>query len=65
MQLPDFCIFAVKINSESSTGKKILEQGVVYPLLKGYKVNGKSIIYNEKRHRTHLYIPTMLVNIVY
>jgi AAA15 family ATPase/GTPase len=48
MQLPDFCIFAVKINSESSTGKKILEQGVVYPLLKGYKVNGKSIIYNEK-----------------
>lgn len=26
MQLPDFCIFAIRINGENSTGKKILER---------------------------------------
>ena len=46
MQLPDFCIFAIRINGENSTGKKILEQGKAYPFLKGFEINGNSIIYH-------------------
>ncbi len=48
MQLPDFCIFAIRINGENSTGKKILERGKVYPFFKGYEITGNKIIYHTK-----------------
>lgn len=48
VKLPDFCIFAIRINGENSTGKKILEHGKVYSFLKGYEITGNKIIYHAR-----------------
>lgn len=47
-QIPDFCIFALRVTHEESVGKKILEANKIYPLLKGYHIAGNTITYNEK-----------------
>jgi len=43
-ELADFCIIGVRVNKPASTGKKILVDGELYPLLKGYKMAGDDII---------------------
>ena len=45
--IPDFNIFALRINKENSTGQKILHANRIYYILKGYYINHDKIIYDE------------------
>ena len=45
--IPDFNIFALRINKENSTGQKILHANRIYYILKGYSINHDKIIYDE------------------
>ena len=39
-ELADFCIIGVRVNKPESTGKKILVDGALYTMLKGYDIEG-------------------------
>lgn len=43
-ELVDFCIIAVRINDKESRGKKILVEGRLYPLMKGYDIREDEIV---------------------
>ena len=45
--IPEFNIFALRINKENSTGQKILQANKIYYLLKGYSINKDKISYDE------------------
>lgn len=45
--IPEFNIFALRINKENSTGQKILQANKIYYLLKGYFINKDKISYDE------------------
>ena len=42
-ELADFCIIGVRVNKPESTGKKILVDGALYTMLKGYDIEGDEI----------------------
>ena len=43
MQLPDFCIFALRITNDNSIGKKILDANQYYTFLDGFYINNNTI----------------------
>lgn len=47
-QKTDFCIFALRVTHKDSVGRKILETNKIYPLLRGYHIEGNTITFNAK-----------------
>lgn len=68
MQLPDFCIFALRITNDNSIGKKILDANQYYTFLDGFYINHNSVEFHAKEsgivtlyddylnHYRHLYV---------
>ena len=50
-----FYVFAVQVNSESSTGKRKLTCGEPYYLLDGFKIQGDRILVNKDRYKKTVY----------
>lgn len=48
MQLPDFCIFALRITNDNSIGKKILDANQYYTFLDGFYINHNSVEFHAK-----------------
>lgn len=48
MQLPDFCIFALRITNDNSIGKKILYANQYYTFLDGFYINHNSVEFHAK-----------------
>lgn len=49
--MPDiagFCIIAIRVKNSESTGKKILVEEKLYPLMKGYEIHNDEIIIKTK-----------------
>ena len=44
----DFCLIGVRVNRPESMGKKILADGKLYPLLRGYDIRNDEIVINTK-----------------
>lgn len=49
MQLPDFCIFALRITNDNSIGKKILDANQYYTFLDGFYINNNSVEFHAKK----------------
>lgn len=50
-----FYVFAVQVNSESSTGKRKLTCGEPYYLLDGFKIQGDKILVSKDRYKKTVY----------
>lgn len=50
-----FYVFAVQVNSESSTGKRKLTCGEPYYLLDGFKIQGDRILVSKDRYKKTVY----------
>lgn len=50
-----FYVFAVQVNSESSTGKRKLTCGEPYYLLDGFKIQGDRILVSKDRYKKTIY----------
>ncbi len=48
MQLPNFCIFALRITNDNSIGKKILDANQFYTFLDGFYINNNSVKFHAK-----------------
>lgn len=48
MQIPDFCIFALRITNDNSIGKKILDANQYYTFLDGFYINHNSVEFHAK-----------------
>lgn len=48
MQIPDFCIFALRITNNESVGKKILDANQYYTFLNGFYINNNSVEFQAK-----------------
>lgn len=46
--ISDFCIIAIRIKNSESTGKKILVEEKLYPLIKGYEIHDDEITIKTK-----------------
>ena len=46
--ISDFCIIAIRVKNSESTGKKILVEEKLYPLMKGYEIHNDEIIIKTK-----------------
>lgn len=46
--ISDFCIIAIRVKNSESTGKKILVEEKLYPLMKGYEIHNDEMIIKTK-----------------
>ena len=48
MQIPNFCIFALRITNNESIGKKLLDANQYYTFLDGFYINHNSVEFHAK-----------------